>query len=468
MKNKFKKLFLSFLAATSLFLVACGTGVNPATSGGIEVFPEDQDRILRIASFTNEALVLATAFAGENPDIEIDFTEITMQGGEYQNWLMPLLALGGDVPDVIFLEAEFIRQFVESPFLGNMNSLLPYVDYVDTFPFVVEAGMHNGEARAFSFQATPGVMYFRRSMAREYFGTDDPSFIQELFSTPESTLDAGRVIRDASGGTTFLVSSANEFFRGFAAGRRDPWVVDNTLTIDPLMMYFIDFARILNEENLQAQVDQWSGEWFQGMDDNLINAHGQPIRIFSYLLPTWGLTYVLMDNAPSTFGDFGVIESPLPYHWGGTWIAVTRDARNPNLAREFVRWATLNEVTLERWATGYFSNEFLRAIDPSLPSDLGRGPGDFVSSRNVVNRISNYFEDTDAYNFLGGQNPYEIFGQLAPNVSLRLMQGTDAAIGDEWQDAVGAYLEGQIGSVQELLQSFRNAVRVILPDLNIN
>jgi len=494
-ENRKKGLFLMVLAFMfMLAMVACGNGDDngddPADgddyeevdNGDVDDNGDDDNGddngaddaesgdglsgTLSIASFTNEGQVWSTAFEGANPGVTIDYEFITMEEGVYQEWLMPLLALGGDVPDIIFLEADFIRQFVETPFLRDLSHLLPDAEASNVFQFTLDAGYYEGEQRAFSWQATPGVFYYRRSMAERYLGTDDPAEVQEFFTDLESTLEAAQMIRDGSDGSSFLISNPNSFYRGFGANREDPWVVDNTLVIDPLMMEFVDFARTLEDEGLHAEIGQWTGEWFSSMNDEHHDAAGNPVQVFGYLLPTWGLTHVIMGNAPDTAGDWGIIESPLPYQWGGTWAAVTRDASNPELAEEFVRFV-LDEDNQRRWADGSFTHEYLSAIDPTLDAAIYQSPGDLVSSQNVINAISDDFEGTPAYDFLGGQNPYETFGRLAPNVSLRLMQGTDAAIGDQWQDAVGAYVDGELGSVEELLASFRDAVSIILPDLNL-
>ncbi|MCL1924816.1 MAG: extracellular solute-binding protein, partial [Defluviitaleaceae bacterium] len=467
------------------FLAACGGGAEAPVSDPAPIDPPaltgDQteqgdnatqptlslEGTLNIASFTDEAYTWAAAFQGEHPNLNINVEVVPMDNAAFQEWLMPQLALGGSIPDVIFLEAEFIRQFVETPFLRDLSHLVPEANALDIFQFTIDAGTYNGEVRAFSHQATPGVMYFRRSMAERYLGTSDPAEVQEFFRDLDSTIEAARLIRDGSDGQSFLVPGVFEFFRGFGANRQQPWIVDNTLTIDPLMMDFIDFARTLNEEGLQAQISAWSGPWFSSMNDDVVDAHGNPIQVFAYLLPTWGLPFIILPNAEDTAGDWGVIESPLPYQWGGTWMAVTRDASNPEAAEEFIRFAVLNDETQERWATGYFTNERLRQIDPSLPDSVYQGPGDLISSRIVAERIAPSFSTGPLVEFLGGQNPYEIFARLAPNVSLALMQGTDAAIGDRWQDAVGAYIEGQLGSVEELLQSFRNDVSIVLPNVDL-
>ena len=479
MNFKIKKTGLFFLGLVlMLVLVACGNngdGTDADDNGADTADTSDTDNepagdlsgTVHVVSFTNEGHVWATAFQGENPDIDVQYEYITMEDGVYQEWLMNTLATGNNVPDVVLLEADFIRQFVETPFLRDLSHLVPDAEAANVFPFTLEAGYYNGTHRAFSWQATPGVFYVRRSMAERYFGTTDPEVLQHYFMDLDTTLDAARTIRDESDGSSVLISNPNSFFRGFASNRQDPWVVDNTLVIDPLMMEFIEFARTMEDEDLHGHIGQWSPEWFSSMNDDHVNAAGEPIQVFGYLLPTWGLTHVIMNNAEDTAGDWMIIESPLPYQWGGTWAAVTRDAENPEIGEAFIRFV-LEEENQRRWAQGEFTHEYLSAINPDLPAAINQGAGDLVSSQSVIDAISGDFSGTDAYDFLDGQNPYETFGRLAPNVTLRLMQGTDAAIGDQWQDAVGSYIEGELASVDELLESFRSAVSIILPDLNLD
>ena len=44
-------------------------------------------------------------------------------------------------------------------------------------------------------------------------------------------------------------------------------------------------------------------------------------------------------------------------------------SENMELAKEFIRFATLDEENLTNWATGVYTNEYLKAIDPEVPED---------------------------------------------------------------------------------------------------
>ena len=213
---------------------------------------------------------------------------------------------------------------------------------------------------------------------------------------------------------------------------------------------YIETAKLFRDEGYEAQATQWQEGWFAGMNDSLVDAEGNPKQVFSYFLPTWGLPYVLAPNAAAadgstdTSGDWGVIDGPLPYQWGGTWVGVLDDSPNLDLAKQFVEFVALDEENLTNWATGVYTNEYLKAIDPETPDDRQQAAGDFVSSQVVVDAITDSFDDSEMSAFLGGQNSYGGFAAAAPSVNAELMTGSDDAIQRALQDPIAQYLNGDI------------------------
>jgi hypothetical protein len=161
-----------------------------------------------------------------------------------------------------------------------------------------------------------------------------------------------------------------------------------------------------------------------------------------------------------------MINGPLAYQWGGTWVGVMKDAQNPEMAKEFVKFVALDEENLTNWATGVYTNEYLKAIDPETPDDRSQGPGDFVSSQVVVEKLTPQFDGSELYEWLGGQNNYEAFGKAAPNVNGALMTGSDDAIQRALQSALDQYLVGEITKA-EMWDLWLEQVRNEFPDLTI-
>jgi ABC-type glycerol-3-phosphate transport system substrate-binding protein len=284
--------------------------------------------VLKVWSFTNEINTMAIAFEGENPDVDVQYTMIPMTNGEYQTKVKAALK-SNDMPDVIALEAAFVKSYVESDFLADLADLMPAAEAAKVYPFVTDVGTNDGVIKAFAYQATPGALFYRRSLAKEYFGTDDPAKIQELLSDMDKYTAAAAVVKEKSGGKTYMVASNGDFQNLFFANRAQPWIVDDTLTVDPMVEKYVKTAKTFRDNGYEARATQWQEGWFAGMNDTLKDAKGDPKQIFSYFLQTWGLPYVLAPNAKAkdgskdTTGDWAVITGPLPYQWGGTCLLYT-------------------------------------------------------------------------------------------------------------------------------------------------
>ncbi|MEZ4768638.1 MAG: extracellular solute-binding protein [Caldilineales bacterium] len=427
---------------------------------------------LDVWSFTNEINTMAVAYEGKNPDVDISYSMIPMTNGEYQTKLKAALGTA-DAPDVIALEAAFVKSFVESDLLADLGDLMQYADEDQTYPFVLDVGTNDGVIKAYAYQATPGALFYRRSLAKEYFGTDDPEEIQALLSDMDKFTEAAAIVKEKSGGDTYMVASSGDFQNPFFANREQPWVVDGKLVVDPMVNKYVETAKMFRDEGYEAQAQQWQEGWFAGMNDSLVDANGNPKKVFSYFLPTWGLPYVLAPNAKSadgssdTSGDWGVITGPLPYQWGGTWLGVLKDSPNMDLAKDFVRFATLDQENLTNWATGVYTNEYLKAIDPQVPDDQMQAPGDFVSSKVVVEKIIPSFDNSDLSAFLAGQNSYAGFAEAAPSVNAKLMQGSDDAIQRAMGDPLNQYLNGEI-SEDQMWETWKQNLSLDFPELQVN
>ncbi|MFA9397955.1 MAG: ABC transporter substrate-binding protein [Clostridiaceae bacterium] len=472
-KKQIISLVLASLMSVSL-LAGCGADKDTSDSG---------KKVLKIWSFTDEVRTMTLAYEEANPDVKVEYTMIPMTNGEFQTKLKSALQTG-DVPDVISLEASFVREYVESDYLADLGDLLPKAEELGTYQFTIDEGTYEGVTKAFSYQATPGAFFYRRSLAKEYFGTDDPAEIQEIVGDMDKFEAAAAVVKEKSNGDTFMVGSTGDFTNLFFSNRTDPWIVDDKLVIDPKIDDLFEIAKTFREKGYEAQAAQWAEGWFAGMNDSLVDAAGDPKQVFSYFLPTWGLPYVLMSNsAPKkakdadgnetdtlvgkdTAGDWACINGPMPYQWGGTWIGVAKDSKNIELAKEFVEFATLNEDTLANWATGVYTNEYLKNIDDSIGDKLGQGAGDFVSSKKVVEKIMPKFDDSETTKFLAGQNSYSGFAEAAPFVSLELLQASDDAIQRSLNDPLANYVTGD-ATKDEAMTQFKEAVRNEFPEVTV-
>ncbi|HNO93421.1 MAG TPA: ABC transporter substrate-binding protein, partial [Anaerolineales bacterium] len=449
---------LSLLVVVSMFLAACAPAATeeaPAATeaaaeatdapAATEAAPAELSGTLNVWSFTNEIRTMAIAFEGVHPNVDVVYTMIPMTNGEYQT-KVKAAAGTADSPDVVALEAAFVKEWVESDLLADQSDLLPLAEELKTFPSVVEVGTYDGITKAYSYQATPGAFFYRRSIAKECLGTDDPDAVQAMVADLDKFVETAAKIKECGTGDYFTVGTSGEMFNPFLANREQPWVVDGELVIDPMVLEYVKFAKLMRENGYESQATQWSEGWFAGMNDTLKDANGTPKKVFSYFLPTWGLPYVLIPNSKSdttdTGGDWAMINGPMAYQWGGTWVGALEGSPNAELAKEFIKFVALNEDNLTNWATGVYTNEYLKAIDPETPDDQAQAPGDFVSSQVVVEKITSTFDGSDLAKWLGGQNSYAAFAKAAPDVNGALLTGSDDAIQRALNDPLASYLNG--------------------------
>lgn len=468
---------LSLLVIASLLLAACSTPTATPAASESETETETGapapagKTVLNVWSFTNEINTMAIAFEKQNPNVDVVYTMIPMTNGEYQTKLKAALGTA-DAPDVIALEAAFVKEYVEADFLADIGDLKDEAAAAKTYQFVLDVGTNEGVLKALAYQATPGAVFYRRSLAKEYFGTDDPAEIQKLMGDLDKFTQMAATIKEKSDGNTYMVASSGDFQNPFFANRAQPWVVDGALVVDPLVEKYVETAKLFRDNGYEAQAQQWQEGWFAGMNDSLVDASGAPKQVFCYFLPTWGLPYVLApnsksaDGASNTGGDWGVVTGPLPYQWGGTWLGAMAESSKLELAKEFIRFATIDEENLTNWATGVYTNDYLKAIDPAVAPDQQQAAGDFVSSQVVVEKITASFDNSELSAFLSGQNSYAGFAAAAPTVNAKLMTGSDDAIQRALNDPINQYLNGEI-DLATMWSTWKDALRAEFPDLMI-
>lgn len=391
---------------------------------------------LVIWSFTDELQSMVdNYYKPDHPDVEVDYSLTPTD--QFPNKLDPVLANGNGAPDVFALEDAFVRKYIEQG-----DSLL--LDLTDVYnevkgkmiAYPAEIGTYKGKVYGLSWQAAPGAMFYRRSLAKKYLGTDEPAEVQKYMKDWNEFNSTANLLKAKSNGKCVIVSTTGDLFKPFQGARKDPWVVNGKLVIDPAMIDYMDACKYLHDNGLEGRQGQWAEGWFAGMKGELQDESGKYVEVFSYFLPTWGLHYVLKPNADKTAGDWAMIPGPAPYRWGGTWVAAYKNTKVPALAKDFIKYVATDDSFLERWA---------------------KDTGDLVSNNNVVNKIK------DTYNepFLGGQNHYAEFAAMANNVDGKLTQGTDQAIEAIWAEAVTAYVNGE-KTKDQAIADFKDQVSVTL------
>ncbi len=418
----------SMLCAASLLAMSCGDSSKGKTTGA----KQDASKNLVVWSFTDELEgMINNYYKPAHSDITVEYSMTPTD--QFPNKLDPVLQSGSGAPDVFALENAFVKKYIDEA----EDLLLPLDDVYEEVKskmadYPMKIGSHNGHVYAMAWQVCPGALFYRRSLAKAYLGTDDPVEVQKYVKDLDTFVETAKLLKDKSNGKCDIISSTGDMFMPYKGARKQPWVVNDKLVIDPAMDKFMDMCKTLHDNNLEGRVGQWSEGWFAGMKGTLKDEKGNPIEVFCYLLPTWGLHYVLKQNAPDTTGDWAMCAGPANYYWGGTWVAAYKNTKNPNAAKEMIKYLTTDDDFLTAYA---------------------KASGDTVGNLNVQNALKDNFSDP----YLAGQNHYKEFCEMAKGIDGSLIQGSDQQIEALFNEAVTAYANGE-KTKDQALKDFKDQV----------
>ena len=255
-----------------------------------------------------------------------------------------------------------------------------------------------------------------------------------MMTTMDDFLTMGEKIKESSNGQTSLLASYSELFYVVLANRSQGWVQNGKLTIDPVMLNYIDLAEQIRSRGLDINAKQWTPKWTESMTTT---------DVFGFMLPTWGLSNTLQSNAPNTSGDWAFVEAPSPYYWGGTWIGIYKNSKNKDLSWLFIKFLTTDTDFLHQYA---------------------KDSGDYVNNTDIQNEISNSSEGENE--FLNRQNVYKSYTNLVGNINADICTEYDEIINSKWAGILDSYMNGEIPKDQ-IIPNFKQAVKTEYPSIEV-
>jgi multiple sugar transport system substrate-binding protein len=475
---RLKKVMAGALAGVmTLSLAACGsdTGASqPAetaadTTEAVAEAPAENTNTETVGSAEDEKLVIWTlakdlqTFAEHyvethNANIET----VVIEPADYVTKVQTALNGGQTTPDIIVGEPQMLEDFYDAGYFEDLNQA-PYnaQDYASQIvDYVWEVGQSSdGVQRAISYQITPAGIYYRRDIATEVFGTDDPDEIGKLFADYPTILDTAQKLKSA-GYRIFASDAEINYFSGDSA-----WVIDGKLNVDQARYDYMDLVVDLYQNDLTAYANQWSTPWYQAMagevpiltaavqsyaDDsiNVWDAEGfaeatkdlDKTQVFAFGLPSWGVL-TLRDNVGETSGKWGVCSGPSYGFGGGTFIGISAMSEHKDLAWDFLKWVTLDEETAEWW--------------------IEKSEGDTVSLVSVLEKHKD-----DANEVYGGEHLYSFWQKQAAGIDYSKVTRYDRIIGDAWGAAITAVKTGEADK-ETALNDFYDIVESTYPEITV-
>ena len=427
------KKVLAILLGVTLLLGMVGTAVAEKT-------------VINLWTFTTEVPGMVDKFLALHPDFaeqyDVVSTVIGTTNGEYQPALdAALLAGGDDAPDFYTAESAFVLKYTQgdaysfaAPYADLGIDVAAELEAADIAQYTVDIGTNPaGDLVGLGYQATGAGLIYRRSIAMDVWGTDDPAAVAEKLGTSWDEFMTAAAELKAKGYAT--LSGTGDLWQAIRTGGEDPWIVDGTLVIDPYREAYMDYAKIMYDEGYTNNTTAWSDAWYADF------AGTGEKEVFCFLGPAWLINYVMAGNAGDTFGDWAVTTAPVGFFWGGTWLMASKDSDVKEAVGEIIDWITLNPT--ETGLQYYWANGTM--VEGEV------GTKDTVASGTVMDMS----DGTVA--ILGGQNMFDIFVPANAFANGASLTQYDETINNYFSEQVDQYKIGE-KTREEAIDAFKQNV----------
>jgi len=378
----------SLLLALTVALTGCGGGNNAeggdnqtaAGGNGEASSPENMKATIKVWDWDEAFLkYMIPEFNKVYPNIKVEYSIVN--NVDYLQKLQSGIASGSEVPDVILGEMTYRGQLFDLGVLANLEEAPYNLDKSQLFDYLIPLLSNSKvELVAVDQQITPGGLAYRRDLAKQYLGTDDPVVLEGMLKDWNAFIQKGIEVKDKSGGKVAMMSGLGDAFRVLYGQTASDYIKDKEIDLTsrvkgPLTDLFnMRDAGILGK--LETDTPAWSASFAKG-------------ETIFYPLAPWGPKWTVAANDKEGKGRWGLVKAPGGGTTvGGTSVSVYKDSKAKEAA-----WAYVNFVYLSREGTSKSFEKF--GFPPGVKS--------FYENNDLIEKVTEYDE------YFGGQNLMKYF-----------------------------------------------------------
>jgi multiple sugar transport system substrate-binding protein len=273
-------------------------------------------------------------FNKKYPNIKVEVTVVNPT--DYLQKLQSGIASGSDVADVILGEEAYRGKLFDLDVLDNLEAA-PYnfdrnsvLDY--TVPYISNS---KGQIVAVDQAITPAGFAYRRDLAKEYWGTDDPAELEKLIPTWDAFISKGTELKEKSGGKVLMFPGLGDAFLVLKGQNITPYVNGTEVDLTTKLSQPIATLFKMRDAGILGKNELWTPAWSASM------AKGE---FMFYPMAPWGPKWHISANDPEGSGRWGLVKAPeVGFTRGGTAVGIYKDSKVKEAAWAFVNFAYQSE-----------------------------------------------------------------------------------------------------------------------------
>ena len=396
---------------------------------------EGEGKVLKFYAWNEEFKGFFEKYYTLPEGVTVEWVIVPSDNGGYQDKLDTDLLDENAQVDMFLAEADYIQKYADSEYTADITAA-GVSDFSNAYEYTVKAASDaNGVVKGVSFQCCPSALIYRRSIAKDVLGTDDPAEVQAALSDWDKF---NAVAADAKAKGYYMTASFAETFRPFSNNCTMPWVdADNNLQMDPQ----IEAWMAQTDEFIKNGYTLTAGVWDDEKNVQMF-ADGKTMCFFG---PAWYFNFCMgnaQDPEKGCSGDWAICEGPAAHFWGGTWLMMPAKTQNAEIVADIMNAFINNEEVCSALVANeaQFSNN--KAVNAKFAAD------------------ENYGSE-----FLGGQNDVAVFAAMTDNIKWENHTIYDQLLNEGLQTYLQEYFKGNVATKEEALQNFYKHVNEKYPDI---
>ena len=365
-------------------------------------------------------------------DAELDY--VTVQQAEAFQKLQTTVSAGLELPDIVPSEigqrgtmmALDIWEDLGKPPYGFDKSMI--FDY-----FIPLCTNEKGELVCLPWDVSTAALAYKKKLAKDYLGTDDPAELERTLPTWDEFQKVGADVYKKSNGSVFMFASLTNVKQIMDGQNPTPIVENNKLDMEKSVKVTLKRMIDFRDNDLVDNIIESSPAYSASYADD--------IHIF-YPCASWSPNYQITPNDPKGKDRWGLMVPPGGcYSWGGSGFMIPRDAKNKQEGFKLVNWFLTKEGTVAQYDTvGYFIGNKEAYEDP-----------DFAQMKAEP---------------FGDQNLGEVlFVKAMKNINVRPVSVYDVAITDTWNLVTEAVNSDHSIGFEAAAKMFETELRNKAPEL---
>ena len=238
----------------------------------------------------------------KHPNVKIE--TLVVAANDYFQKFQSAVASGSGVPDIVLSEMAYRGKLFDLGVLEDLSKDPYNVKAEDMFDFANRLGAGpNGELYGVEQQICPSGFAYRRDLAKEYLGTDDPDEIAEMISTWDKLFEVGKQVVEKSGGKVTVFPGMTVVLKDLLNNKNVKDYIDgDNIDLTGRYMDVLETATKFNQAGILGKQEDSTPA--------MANSYAAGEVLF-YPCAPWSLKWGIATNDPDGSGNWGLTKAQI-------------------------------------------------------------------------------------------------------------------------------------------------------------